>query len=1005
VPKRFTIRLKLLLAGSAAMLVMTIFSIAGLRNIALVGGSAEEVVEEFIEVDALQELRVLFERLLMPPHDYLIHSHRHEQDIFNGLLKKTQQQLLECKQLIASSHETNALERFEKGLLDVESLVRKVFSLETPIGNFEGGVLMEEMDAISESINTDITENLNIARSEVRQYMIEAEAARTRATWITIALGFLTLTGGIAGASLLARAITKPIERLKEITNKVSSGDFGSRVEAISNDEIGELTSSFNDMSESLQKTTIAKNHLDSIIKSIADSLIVVTPKGIILTANQPILDLLGYREEELVGKPVSKIFLEKASEYLINRQLPEADHILNYETAYRTKSGEQIPVLISGTVMRDQLAEIQGVVFIARDITERKIALESIERKSNEWEATFDSIKDLISIQDNNFNIVRSNRAFADAFKMKPQEIIGKKCYEIVHAANMPWMNCPYKKASKTNQVTSNEYFEPSLGRYLEVAASPVVDEKGGVVGCVHIAKDITERKQSEQKLMQAKEEAEVANRIKTEFLANMSHEIRTPLNAVIGFSELLSLAVKDKKQRYYIESIKTAGKSLISLIDDILDLSKIEAGKLDIQYEAVDPKRIVDDIKQIFETEFIEKRLEFITDFDETLPVAFMLDEVRLRQVLLNLIGNATKFTEEGHIRISIRKKKKAKEHNKMDLVFTVEDTGIGIPEDQQENIFNSFRQQDGQSNRKYGGVGLGLTITKRLVELMNGHISLQSAVDEGSVFKVVFKDVEVSSIKAIPAEREESVDWRNASFEKAVVVVADDVESNRNFIKELLIQAGLEALEADNGQEVLVIAERYFPDLIFMDLRMPVIDGHEATRKLKGNSKTKTIPIIALSASINEMDRPKLEDLGFEGYLRKPVTAHQLFRELSRHLRYVMKREPAGKSFMGDKSRIELRAKGIERRAELIHLLGDEMMASWREISGAMEIDAVKEFAEKLFGLAEDHQANSLTDYSDGLLQCVQNYEVRSIEVALEKFPQMVRVLADEDGKADA
>jgi len=277
------------------------------------------------------------------------------------------------------------------------------------------------------------------------------------------------------------------------------------------------------------------------------------------------------------------------------------------------------------------------------------------------------------------------------------------------------------------------------------------------------------------EKALKQAKEVAEAANRAKSEFLANMSHEIRTPLNAIIGFSELLSSLITEKKHKSYLSSIQIAGKTLLTLINDILDLSKIEAERLSIQSEPINPILILTELEQIFAVKIAEKRLEFIVDIDKDLPPTLVLDQTRLRQVLFNLLGNAIKFTEQGYIKLSAHKKRSQEnDSRKVDLIIAVADTGIGIPEDQQDIIFESFQQQDGQSTRKYGGTGLGLAITKRLVEMMNGQISVRSQEDQGSEFEITLRDVEVPTTESA---RDDCIDFNKS--QKASPII-DNVEN---------------------------------------------------------------------------------------------------------------------------------------------------------------------------------------------------------------------------------
>ncbi|MCP4697754.1 MAG: response regulator [Gammaproteobacteria bacterium] len=494
---------------------------------------------------------------------------------------------------------------------------------------------------------------------------------------------------------------------------------------------------------------------------------------------------------------------------------------------------------------------------------------------------------------------------------------------------------------------------------------------------------------------LQKRSEAAEAASHAKSEFLTNMSHEIRTPMNAIIGFSELLATLITDKKQQTYLQSIQGAGKTLLTLINDILDLSKIEAGKLEMHYEASDPRMLFDEIKQIFSLKALTKKLDFIVDIDTSLPYALVLDETRLRQVLLNLVGNAVKFTEKGRITLSVRKIDKEHDHGKADLLISVEDTGIGIPKNQQTLIFESFRQQNGQSTRKYGGTGLGLSISKRLVEMMNGEISVKSVAGAGSVFQVTLRNVTVSAACATKTRAAPS-GLKKTVFARARVLVVDDAESNRNLISEWLIQANLEVAMAENGRQALLLAEEYQPEVIFMDLRMPVMDGYEAAKELKKNQQTRKIPIIALTAFvISEEEKTKLKaHVEFDGCLFKPVTMDELFGELSRHL------APAEKSAASSPRHIELLEKQEEETISdpdgLARILEEEILPAYQEPDGGFDMDAIEEFAQKLLELGKKHQVRGLRDYASRLLEYLDSFDLENIIAALVEFPQIVKRL---------
>ncbi len=455
------------------------------------------------------------------------------------------------------------------------------------------------------------------------------------------------------------------------------------------------------------------------------------------------------------------------------------------------------------------------------------------------------------------------------------------------------------------------------------------------------------------------------------------MSHEIRTPMNAIIGFSELLLKMVTDKKHKNYLDSIQTAGKTLLTLINDILDIAKIEAGRLDIHYDPIDPTSIFNELKQLFSLKMNEKGLKFIIDIDKTLPPALLLDETRLRQVLLNLTSNAIKFTQNGHIKISIHQYQK--DTNQIDLIIVVEDTGIGIPEDQQNKIFEAFQQMDGQCTRKYGGTGLGLAISKRLVEMMNGRISLKSQIGMGSLFEITLQDVKVSKV-APAVKSDNNFDVSRIYFEPAQILVVDDIESNRDVIRENLSQVNLEVIEAEDGQKGLLFAKEYQPALILMDLRMPVMDGYEATKQLKKNPKTQNIPVIALTASILG-EHPKA--LNFDGFLFKPVQISKLLSKLSRYLKHTTQPVEA----LTEEREFETLSDSISPK--LMEILEKRIIPQWQELQVCLDIEEIKTFANNIMRLGDKYQVPYLIHYGQKLAGFVQDLDVVGIEKTLTQF----------------
>ena len=489
---------------------------------------------------------------------------------------------------------------------------------------------------------------------------------------------------------------------------------------------------------------------------------------------------------------------------------------------------------------------------------------------------------------------------------------------------------------------------------------------------------------------LEKSKDEAESANHAKSEFLANISHEIRTPLNAITGFGELLSSSVTDPKQLNYLDAIKIAGKSLLVLINDILDLSKVEAGKFEIQLTPVNLHMLFNEIEQIFRIKIDSKKIDFGIKINKDLPPALYLDEVRLRQVLLNIVGNSVKFTESGQIKLSAKKRNGIEEKSKINIIIEIEDTGIGIPKDDQEIIFESFKQQYGQSQKKFGGTGLGLSISKKLVEMMGGNISIKSEIGKGSIFKITLDNVFISSTEVSTLD-EDYIDLKQIRFKKGKILIVDDVKSNCDLLYELLSSVGLDATIVTNGKEALNSVKKYRPDLILMDIRMPVMDGIEATRELKSNPQTKDIPVIALSASSKPIELSQIVKIGFDGYLPKPVNISILIQKISEYIdsngSFPMKNSDHRNDVHG------LTKNDVENYPELLKRLEDEMMPIWEDIKNLGKMSTISEFANRITELGDDHNIMILNTFGKELKVFTDNYDIANIEYRLKEFPGII------------
>lgn len=504
-------------------------------------------------------------------------------------------------------------------------------------------------------------------------------------------------------------------------------------------------------------------------------------------------------------------------------------------------------------------------------------------------------------------------------------------------------------------------------------------IPENGEVYQYMGTLIDITAEKERQLQLERAVHEAEEANMAKSAFLANMSHEIRTPLNSIIGFSELLYHTIEDEKKRSQISSIRNSGKSLLRIINDILDLSKVEAGKIILESEPLNVLLVVKEVCNMFEPTIADKKLYLNIECESPSSKSLLLDGTRLRQILFNLVGNAIKFTAEGGVTITIHQEEI--DEQKANLEISIRDTGIGIAQDQMEDIFQPFVQQKGQTLKAYGGTGLGLTISRRMAEAMGGEITVKNNPDRGSTFTIIFSEIELSKVLS-DKYRNGFVDYEEIRFKGSTILIVDDIEDNRKLLLDALEHTGARLLVAEDGLQAVQIATKEIPNLILMDKRMPVMDGMKACKLLKENPKTSNIICIGMSATllIGKLESDSLKV--FDDNLVKPISFEKLFALLNKYLGSYHHTSECARIMKEMTEEVDQ-----DWSDELKQYANDVLLPKYHRVMSTQLMDEMEEFGKKLEDAGQQYGNNKLIEFGTIIEECVEQFDVERLSRILK------------------
>jgi len=642
------------------------------------------------------------------------------------------------------------------------------------------------------------------------------------------------------------------------------------------------------------------------LIETMNEGVIHLDADEIVVFANKQFCKRMGYKKKEVVGQSFKMFIPDEATQALLDEKNELRKNMISdqYEIKLKKKNQELVCFLIGASPLIGPKGGVIGSLGVLTDITERKKIEDALSSSEKLFRTLFENTEGFICTHALDGKILSINQAGAAIFGLKPADLIGQNFKSLLGKDIFARFENYLETINKHKQAAGILKMSDISNKYHYLLyRNTLYQEAGKEAYVIASAQDITERIVIEKELTKAKIIAERSVKVKEQFLANISHEIRTPMNGILGLTSVLQKMIVDAEQLHYLQAIQSSADKLLVIINDILDFSKIESGKIDFEETEFNPTQLIKESIHLLEPKAAERKNKIKAIIDTDVPEIIKGDPGKLSQIINNLLSNAIKFTQNGFIKIILEV---AADHpEQVILEFTVEDNGIGIPEDKLNTIFESFTQASSSTTRQYGGTGLGLTISKQFIELQGGIISVKSKPNEGSSFTFRLTFPKAIAPVALPvAAPINSYPVHPTELGKLRVLLAEDNEINQLLVKKVMSEWGFNLDIAQNGIMALDLFYQNEYDLILMDMQMPEMDGYKTTAIIRNGSYSRNhTPIIALTAHASPGEAAKCIEAGADAYLSKPFKADLLLQEIAN----LHKKTPAFNSFGMNKNNV--------------------------------------------------------------------------------------------------